>query len=178
MATPPLWRCPACGQRFVTRNARHSCRVQTVDAFFDGAAPGLRELFERFLAAARASGPVIVNATQTRIALQARARFAGIERPRRDHLVATFVLTEPVRSPRLARVEYVPPYLYVHRLRLRAPADVDAELEGWLARAYEFGRRHVGDAAWPRQRRPPDWVAVPRAVAEAIARGEDPSRVR
>ena len=35
----------------------------------------------------------------------ARMRFAGIDRPRRDHLVANFVLTRPIRSERLFRVE-------------------------------------------------------------------------
>jgi hypothetical protein len=111
--------------------------------------------------------------------LQARGRFAGIDRPRKDHLLANFVLTTPVESARLTRVEYVPPYYYVHRLRLRGPADIDAELRRWLAQAYEVGaQHHVTDPDWPKLRRPPGWVHVPREVAEAIARGEDPSTVR
>jgi hypothetical protein len=179
MPDPPLWRCPVCGQRFVTRNMPHSCQVTSLDAFFASAAPGLRDLFDRFVAAARASGDVIVNVTKSRVALQVRGRFAGIDRPRRDHLVANFVQTTPIHSARLSRVEYVPPYYYVHRLRLRAPEDVDAELTGWLAQAYEVGaQRHVADPDWPKLRRPPDWVHVPREVADAIARGEDPSTVR
>jgi hypothetical protein len=34
-------------------------------------------------------------------------------------------------------------------------------------------QRHLSDPDWPRQRRPPDWVRLPREVTEAIARGED-----
>jgi rubrerythrin len=34
MANTPLWRCPVCGQRFVSRNMPHSCRVVGLDAFF------------------------------------------------------------------------------------------------------------------------------------------------
>lgn len=179
MTMPPLWRCPVCGQRFVSRNMPHSCAVRSLDAFFASARPELRELFERFVAAACESGEVTVNATKSRVALQVRGRFAGIERPRKDHLVATFVQTTPIRSARITRVEYVPPYYYVHRLRLREPADVNPELTGWLAQAYQVGaQRHVTDPDWPKLRRPPDWVHLPREVADAIARGDDPSAVR
>ena len=156
----PLWRCPVCGQRFVSRNMPHSCHVVPLEQFFDGAAPELRELFEQFVAAVGAD--VTVNVTKSRIALQARMRFAGIQRPRRRYLLANFVLTRPVESERLARVEFVPPYYYVHKLRLSGPADVDGELRGWLAEAYQVGeQRHVRDPAWPREREPPDWVHVP-----------------
>jgi len=159
MASTPLWTCPVCGQRFVARNMPHSCRVVALDEFFVGAGPELRRVFDRFVAAASARGPVTVNATRSRIALQVRFRFAGIDRPRRDHLLANFVLTAPIRSDRFARVEFIAPYYYVHRLRLREPEDVDAELERWLAQAYEVGeQRHITDPRWPRLREPPDWV--------------------
>lgn len=152
MTDTPLWACPVCGQRFVTRNLPHSCQVVPLDEFFAGTAPELRELFERFVAATRANGPVAVNVTKSRIALQVRMRFAGILRPRKRYLVATFVLTRPLESPRLFRVEPIPPYYYVHSLRLADAADIDAELEGWLAEAYQVGaQRHVTDPDWPRQ---------------------------
>src|SRR5688572_20452256 len=71
---PPdaLWVCPACGQTFVSRNMPHSCQVVGLEAFFERAAVELRELFERFLAATRENGDVVVNATKSRVALQAR----------------------------------------------------------------------------------------------------------
>ena len=49
-----MWTCPVCGQSFVTRNMPHSCQVLALDGFFAGSE--LRELFERFVAAARESG--------------------------------------------------------------------------------------------------------------------------
>lgn len=157
-----MWTCPVCGQSFVTRNMPHSCLVVALDEFFAGSAPGLRELFELYVAAARRSGPVTVNATKSRISLQARMRFAGIGRPRKRYLLANFLHTTPVESPRLARVEFIPPYYYVHRLRLGDPADVDGEIEGWLAEAYQIGeQRHVTDPGWRRERTPPDWVKLP-----------------
>jgi hypothetical protein len=72
---------------------------------------------------------------KSRIACQVRMRFAGIDRPRSDHLVANLVLTRPVRNERFVRVDYVPPYYNVHRVRLLRPEDVDAELRSWLAEA-------------------------------------------
>jgi hypothetical protein len=157
----------------------HSCAVVDLEDHFVGCEPIVRQTFDTFLAAARKNGPVTVNATKSRIAFQVRARFAGIDRPRRTFVVASFVGTEPVRSSRLTRVDYVPPYYYVHRLRLSTPADVDPELQSWLATAYQIGdQRHLSDPSWPRQRRPPDFVRLPREVTEAIALGQDPSTVR
>jgi Domain of unknown function (DUF5655) len=127
----------------------HSCQVVELEAFFEGS--DLRELFERFVAAV--PGPVIVNATKSRITLQARMRFAGIDRPRKRYLLANFVLTRPIESTRFTRVEHIPPYYYVHRLRLHGPEDIDAELEEWLAEAYQVGeQRHVSDPDWPKAR--------------------------
>lgn len=144
MAETPLWRCPACGQTFVSRNLPHSCLVVPLESHFEHA-PQLRAVFDAYLEAARLNGPVTVNATKSRISLQARMRFAGIERPRRRHLVATFVLVRPLESPRL-RVQFVPPRYHVHRLRLSDPADVDGEVREWLAEAYRVGeQRHLHD---------------------------------
>jgi hypothetical protein len=155
------WRCPRCGRRFVSRDMPHSCVAATVDGHFAAAAPGLRETFDAFVAAARESGPVEVDPTVSRIALLAAIRFAAVQRPRGRHLDAHLVLTRPVRSPRL-KVEFLAPYYYLHRVRLRTPADVDDELRGWLAEAHEVGRRrHVRDPQWPKERTPPDWVARP-----------------
>jgi hypothetical protein len=57
---------------------------------------------------------------------------------------------------------------------------VDAELRAWLGEAYRVGalQEHVGQLDWPKGTQPPDWVHLPRAVAEAIARGDDPAKVR
>ena len=142
MAETPLWRCPTCGQTFVARNMPHSCQVVALDDHFAGV-PALRPVFDAYLAAARLNGPVTVNATKSRISFQARMRFAGIERPRRAHIVATFVLVRELVSPRL-RVQFIPPRYYVHRLRLRVVSDVDDEVREWLAEAYGVGeQRHL-----------------------------------
>jgi hypothetical protein len=137
-----LWRCPVCGQTFTGRNMPHSCQVVPLDQLFAGRPPVLRAAFDAFVDAAGANGPLTINATTSRITLQVRMRFAGVE-PRRDHLRAHLVLTHRIEDPRLT-VEFLEPRYYVHRLRLAQPADVDADVTTWLAEAYAVGaQRHL-----------------------------------
>ena len=155
----------------------HSCRVVDLDSHFERSTPDVRAAFDAFLAAASRAGPVIVNATVSRISIQARMRFAGVQRPGRRHLVAGLVLTRPVQGPPFDRVEYIPPYYYLHRVRLERAADVTPELVAYLAEAARVGRQeHVGNRRFRKVRVPPDGVALPREVRDAIARGEDPSK--
>ncbi len=51
-----MWRCPVCGQTFVTRNMPHSCLVVPLDEHFDGRPPELRAAFDALVAAAEANG--------------------------------------------------------------------------------------------------------------------------
>jgi hypothetical protein len=132
-----MWRCPVCGQTFVTPNMPHSCQVVALAQHFAGRPRELREAFDAFVAAARERGPVTINATKSRITLQVRMRFAAVE-PRRDHLRAHLVLKRPVESERFT-IEHLPPHYYLHRFRLTAPADVDDELRERLAEAYAVG---------------------------------------
>jgi hypothetical protein len=174
-----LWRCPRCGQTFVSRNLPHSCAVRELDAHFADAAPHVRATFDALLDALRSHGDVIVNATRTRITFQGRMRFAGVQQPRRSHLAARFLLTHPVRHARIRRVDYLPPYFFDHHLRLETPADVDATLRRWLAESWRIGQQeHVGTSRLRKVRRPPPWVHVPQEVRAAMEAGMDPSRAR
>ena len=145
-----------CGQRFVTRNMPHSCQVVALDEFFDGATPGLRELFELFVAAARENGPVTVNATKSRIGPP------GPHAVRRDpaaaakrYLLANFVLTRPIESLCGSRASStMPPYYYVHRLRLAEAGRRRrrARRAGWPRPIQVGAQRHLSDPDWPRER--------------------------
>ena len=90
-----MWRCPTCGQTFVTRNMPHSCQVVALGDHFAGSA--LRPVFDAYLAAAELSGPVTVNATKSRVTFQARKRFAGI-----DKLTSSRRRSKTQSSPRSA----------------------------------------------------------------------------
>jgi hypothetical protein len=45
----PLWTCPRCGRKFVTRNMWHSCSPHTVERFLAGKGPRARAMFNRFI---------------------------------------------------------------------------------------------------------------------------------
>jgi hypothetical protein len=116
-----------------------------LDAHFAGR-EAMRPVFDAFVAAAEESGPVTVNATKSRITLQAEMRFAAVE-VGRARLKAHVVLGRPLESPRFAKVEHLPPAYYVHHFALARPADVDDEVRAWVAEAYF--RRSRSPAARP-----------------------------
>src|SRR3954454_14564961 len=134
-----LWQCPTCGQTFVSTNLPHSCFVVDLEDHFEDSDDNVCETFQALLQAVEGNGPVTVNATKSRITFQTRMRFGGVDRPRRDHLQANFVLTRAIRHERLRRVDHVPPYYYVHRLRLDRPEEVDEGVAAWFAEAYAVG---------------------------------------
>jgi len=136
----PLWRCPKCGHRFVTRNIWHSCGRYRLADHFKGRPRTLRQAFDRFVGLARACGPVTVYAQKTRIVLQVRVRFAGAV-VRSEWVDAGLWLKRRAVHPRLARVESFGRLGYGHHFRLQDPADVDEALGRLVREAYDIGRQ-------------------------------------
>jgi hypothetical protein len=135
---PPLWTCPRCKQKFVTRNIWHSCATFSVDDFF-GNAPEHKKLYRAFLKLVRKCGPVTVNINKTRISFQARVRFAGIPRLTKDGLIGGFWLKHRIESLRFTRAEFLPPNNYLYQFRITSEKDLDAEVLSWLRQAYKIG---------------------------------------
>jgi hypothetical protein len=134
----PLWECPACGQRFVSRNASHSCGHHTIDEHFQGKSPGVRALFDALLDAARERGPVHAYAQKTRIVFQTRARFVAVS-PRRRHLAGHLWLKRPRPHRRVYRIEPLLDRDFVHHFRLTSTADLDESFRDLLREAYDVG---------------------------------------
>jgi hypothetical protein len=130
----------------------HSCLVVPLDRHFEGR-EALRPVFDELVAAAEANGPVTVNATKSRITLQARMRFAAVE-TRRTRLKAHVVLGRRRESPRFTRIEHLPPAYYVHHFELARPDDVDDEVREWLREAYFRRSREPADPPAPDPPRP------------------------
>jgi hypothetical protein len=65
---------------------------------------------------------------------------------------ARFRESQPVEflqpeSPRFRRIDYISPRNHVHVVRLEQLADVDTEVEAWLAEAYSVGeQKHLKQA--------------------------------
>ena len=138
MPKPPLWQCPRCGHRFVTKNLWHSCvRVSLAD-HFRGKPPARRKTWNQWLATARACGPVTAYAQKTRIVIQARVRFAGAV-VRDGYLDAGLWLRRRIEHPRLWRVQDLGKLGYGHHFRLEKPSDIDGALQSLMAEAYLIG---------------------------------------
>lgn len=134
-----LWRCPKCGHRFVTRNLWHSCRRVPLARHFAGKPASLRATFRRWVALARACGPVTVYAQKTRIVIQARVRFAGAV-VRAHWLDAGLWLRRRIKHPLVHHIEDFGRLGYGVHFRLTDPADIDARLAALMREAYAGAR--------------------------------------
>lgn len=137
--SPRLWRCPKCGHRFVTTNLWHSCGRFSLAQHFAGKPPALRAVFRRWVAIARACGPVTVYAQKTRIVLQARVRFAGAV-VRGEWLDAGLWLRRRIDHPRVHRIEDFGRLGYGVHFRLKSPSDIDTRIVKLMREAYTAAR--------------------------------------
>ncbi len=138
LAKKPLWTCPKCGRRFVSKNLWHSCSRHTLREHFSRKPVTLRRTFNRFVTIAKECGPVTVYAQKTRIVIQARVRFAGAV-VRKDWLDAGVWLKRRANHPCLHRTESFGPAGYGLHFRLEKPEDIDDALADLIREAYLIG---------------------------------------
>jgi uncharacterized protein DUF5655 len=132
----PVWTCPRCGARLVSRNLWHSCGRFTLEDLFAGAAPGALELAGEYVAMLRSLGDVQVLPQKTRLVCVARVRFAGLT-PRKRGFQANFALHRWLDSPRIVkRVDYGPRWR-AHHVNVQTRADLDDELRAWLQESHD-----------------------------------------
>ena len=136
-SNPPLWTCPKCRHRFVTKNLWHSCVRIPLRSHFRGVASRLYPTFRAWAALARACGPVTIYAQKTRIVFQARVRFAGAV-VRAGYIDAGLWLKHTTRHPSLIRTESFGALGYGLHFRLETPADIDPALRRLMREAYRL----------------------------------------
>jgi len=141
----PLWRCPKCGAKLVTRNLWHSCGRHSLKALFARSEPQVWRAYQALVTAVRAIGPITVIPQKTRVVFMTRIRFAG-GTPRKSYFDAGFLYPRPLRSPRIAWSMKYYARCYGHRVHLRSPKDVDAQLRRWLRTAYRVGNQEFRQA--------------------------------
>jgi uncharacterized protein DUF5655 len=134
----PLWTCPHCGRRFVSRNKQHSCGHYRIDDHFAGKDPIVRELFDHLLGAIQQFGPVTAYALKTRIVFQAETQFAAAM-TRRHWLEGYLWLRRRAEHPVIQRIEMHVFRDYGHIFRLTRPGDLDEALVALLHEAYVLG---------------------------------------
>jgi hypothetical protein len=132
----PLWTCPKCGRRFISRNLWHACGDYSVEGFLQGKGPRPRELFQRFEELIAECGPYEVAPAKTRVAFMGRVRFAGVQTVSERGMTVAFALPKPMPHPRIRKVEEIAPGWYGHTMRVTSPEELDDELLGWLRESY------------------------------------------
>lgn len=141
VANKPLWTCPRCGAKLVSRNLWHACGPFSVGAFLEGKSSRARRLFHGFAGLLRKCGPVTVAPAKTRVAFMVRVRFAGVSRVSERGMTIAFALRRPLKSPRISKVVKYNPRWYGHFMRIVSPRELDEELLGWLRESYRVGRQ-------------------------------------
>jgi hypothetical protein len=140
---PPLWKCPKCGERFVTKNMWHSCGKFTLEELFARSEPHVFDLFNKFAEMMRKCGPVTMIPQKTRVVFQVRVRFGGCY-PRKSHLQCALALPRVDDDPRFFKVEQFAPHFIGHHFRLYSEADLDQDVQRWMCEAYEVGaQKHL-----------------------------------
>lgn len=134
----PLWTCPKCRHRFVTRNLWHSCVRVPLTRHFTGRDPAVRRCFNAWRGLARECGPVTVYAQKSRIVFMVRVRFGGaITHP--TWLEGTLWLKRRIEHPQLYRTEDFGPLGFGMHFRFTDPAQIDAAARRFMRQAYRIG---------------------------------------
>ena len=136
MPRPPLWHCPKCGARLVSRNLWHSCGRFTLAALFADSVPPLVPVARKCVALFESLGDVQVLPQKTRMVAVARVRFAGVY-PRKKDFLVSFALQRWLTSTRVVKkVDYGPRWR-AHFVRVAAAGDLDGELRAWLQESHD-----------------------------------------
>lgn len=142
-ATTPLWTCPRCGHRFVTRNMWHSCSQHELEDHFKDKPARVRELFDAWLEFVKQFGNVTVIPQKTRISFQVRVRFAGAV-IRKNWVECGFWLKRHVKDKRFQRVDKVTARDYIYSFRLTDESQLDTIMKGYVREAYQVGCQKNG----------------------------------
>lgn len=138
MSLKPLWRCPECGHQFTQANTWHSCGNNSLDSLFARKSLDVRLAYDALEQLILTLGTVTVIPQKTRIAFQARMRFAAVT-PQSTALKGHLVLAEPRPLPCFTRVETLSRRNHLHHFRLTSPADIGADLTACVRDAYRVG---------------------------------------
>ncbi len=138
------WTCASCGRRFRRRNQGHTCSRVGIDDVFGGASQLSLELFDRFRALVDEIGPNELSITKSGVGFRGTHRVFAAVRPTKAGLGGFLDLTDVVDDERFSNVEPYTKRLFIHKLRLNSPEQLDDDFRGWVRDAYDVGAgRHL-----------------------------------
>jgi Domain of unknown function (DUF5655) len=115
----------------------NTTRGFTVKAHFERKDNVVREIYDQLLKGTRKFGPVAEEPKKTSIHLVNSTAFAGIA-TRKSAIILTIKSDQEIASPRIHKSEQASARRFHHEVKLTDPADVDAELLGWLKNGYSL----------------------------------------
>ncbi len=137
-----MWTCPKCKHKFCNRNQSHSCGNYSVEGFLERKSQKAIALFKYFLSEYRKIGDFELDPVKTRVALVSRMRFSSVNRIGKDFIDVHFVLVQQYPEARcFQRIENIGNRFFVHHLRIRDKADLNAEIKKYMKLAYAVGKR-------------------------------------
>ena len=107
-----------------------------IDAYFVGAEPGDREIYEAVAEALTDCGPVEIEAVSVGIFFKRSRTFVEL-RPRRRGMACSMILPHALESSRVTRRIQLGSRGVVNFVTLVSAEDVDEEMSEWLAMAYD-----------------------------------------
>lgn len=138
-----MWTCPKCEQKFVYKNAMHSCGDKSVDDFLDGKTAHTVELFHHFLDEYTKIGEFVLHPAKSMISLAAQIRFAFIVRFGKGFLDVVFKFHEPNENNLcFYKIAQIPgTNSFNHYVRFESKEDLNDELRFYMKKAYDIGMR-------------------------------------
>jgi len=135
-----LWTCPACSRRFAKKKQWHSCDRRSVENHLRLAHPHVVQAYDALVSRLRKLGRVRIDAVKSSINFASKYHFAGVA-IKKDRLRVGFLAEKIIDDERIARVEKLGSKRVALTLVVRSPNDLDDEVMGWLAAAYELQSR-------------------------------------
>ena len=132
----PVWTCPKCGARLISKNLWQCCGKFAIEDLFTGARPEVLELARKYVKLLQSLRDIQVIPQKTRLVCVARVRFAGLY-PRKTGFRAGFALRRCLRSPRIVKTANYGPRWRGHFVDIRSEGDLDDELRAWRQESYD-----------------------------------------
>jgi hypothetical protein len=136
----PLWQCPKCGAKLVTKNMWHSCGQYRLEALFARSEPHVIQIFDRLADMVQAYGPVTIVPQKTRVVFQVRVRFLGCV-PRKSYLLCNFEFAQRRPHPRFRKIVTYYPHWHGHELRVDSVQELDDQVAEWIRESYAVGEQ-------------------------------------
>lgn len=103
--------------------------------------PVTRAIYDRLAERLRPVGPFAVETKKTCLHLVNGSAFAGVH-PRKDSILLTIRTDKAIKSKRVRKVDQASASRFHNDLVLTSPADVGAELIGWLRAGYTLNGKN------------------------------------